>query len=120
MKDKRQAPRIDTNLKFISCSSGLSTDSRITNMSDTGAFIETSLPLPDGTELDLHLQLPDDDEIMSIDARVVWIKSNSCSASAGMGIQFTNILPKHQKKLAAFIEQNYQPSNGREQATVYV
>jgi uncharacterized protein (TIGR02266 family) len=120
MEDKRQAPRIDTNLKFISCSSGLSTDSRITNMSATGAFIETSKPLPDGTELDLHLQLPDEDEIMSIDARVVWIKSNGCSALAGMGIQFTNILPEHQEKLAAFIEQNCQAESSREQATVYV
>lgn len=120
MQEQRQTPRIETDLRFISCSSSISTDSRITNMSNTGAFIETNKPLPDGTELDLHLQLPDDDEIMSIDARVVWIKSNGCAASAGMGIQFTKILPKHHEKLAAFIEQNYQPDSSWGQATIYV
>jgi len=120
MIEKRLAPRIETDLRFISCSSGICTDSRITNMSTSGAFIETSKPLPVDAELDLHLQLPDDAEIMSIDARVVWKKSVCCAASAGMGIHFTNILPNHQEKLAAFIEQNCQANSSRELATVYV
>ena len=102
MYEKRQAPRIETDLRFISCSSGISTDSRITNMSVTGAFIETSEPLPIDAELDLHLQLPGDSEIMSIDACVVWTKSLCCAASAGMGIHFTKILPKHQGKAGCF------------------
>ena len=118
MIEKRQTPRIETDLKFISCSSGISTDSRITDMSTTGAFIETSEPLPIDAELDLHLQLPGDSDIVSIDARVVWEKSVCCAAAAGMGVQFTNILPKHHEKLTVFIEQNYQPGNGREQAPV--
>jgi len=120
MQEKRQTPRIETDLSFISCSSGISTDSRITDMSTTGAFIETSEPLPIDAELDLHLQLPGDSDIMSIDARVVWTKLVCCAASAGMGIQFTNILPKHLEKLAAFIEQNREPNGNQEQATVYV
>jgi Tfp pilus assembly protein PilZ len=119
MYEKRQAPRIETDLRFISCSSGICTDSRITNMSVSGAFIETSKPLPIDVELDLHLQLPGDSEIMSIDACVVWTKSVCCAASAGMGIQFKKILPKHQQKLAAFIEQNRE-ADSLEQAIVYV
>ena len=95
MQQKRQAARIETDLRFISCSTSLSTDSRITNMSATGASIETDRPLPADAELDIHLQLPDDHEIMSIDARVVWIKSVCDTASAGMGVQFMKILPKH-------------------------
>ena len=106
--ERRQARRIQTSLKFISCSSGINTDSRITNMSATGAFIETSKPLPIDAELDLHLQLPGDSEIMSIDACVVWTKALCCAASAGMGIQFKKILPRHQQKLAAFIEKNLE------------
>ncbi len=104
MSEKRQTPRIETELRFISCSSGISTDSRITNLSTTGAFIETSEPLPADAELDLHLQLPGDSDIISIDARAVWAKSVCCAASAGMGVHFTNILPKHQEMLASFIE----------------
>jgi uncharacterized protein (TIGR02266 family) len=119
MYENRQAPRIETDLRFISCSSGICTDSRITNMSVGGAFIETSQPLPIDAELDLHLQLPGDSEIMSIDACVIWTKSICCAASAGMGIQFKKILPKHQQKLAAFIEKNLEAGNPR-QAIVYV
>jgi Tfp pilus assembly protein PilZ len=119
MYEKRQAPRIETDLRFISCSSGICTDSRITNMSVSGAFIETSKPLPIDAELDLHLQLPGDSEIMSIDACVVWTKSVCCADSAGMGIQFKKILPKHQLELAAFIEQNRE-ADSLERAIVYV
>ena len=119
MYENRQAPRIETDLRFISCSSGICTDSRITNMSVSGAFIETSSPLPIDAELDLHLQLPGDSEIMSIDACVVWNKSICCAASAGMGIQFKKILPKHQQKLAAFIEKNLEAGNPG-QAIVYI
>ena len=118
MYEKRQAPRIETDLRFISCTSGICTDSRITNMSVGGAFIETSEPLPIDAALDLHLQLPGDSEIMSIDACVVWTKSICHAASAGMGIQFKKILPKHQQKLAAFIEQSLETGIPG-QATVY-
>jgi c-di-GMP-binding flagellar brake protein YcgR len=120
MSEKRQTLRKETELQFISCSTGISTDSRIINLSTTGAFIETSEPLPTDAEIDLHLQLPGDFDIISIDARAVWTKSVCFAASAGMGVHFTNILPKHQEKLAAFIEQNYQANSSREQATVYV
>ena len=120
MEEKRRTPRIETNLKFISCSSGLSTDARITNLSSSGAFIESSHLLPADAELAIHLQLPDDPEIMGIDALVVWTKSLSSAASAGMGIQFTNITPAHQNKLDAFIEQSLRPDSSLEQATVYV
>jgi Tfp pilus assembly protein PilZ len=120
MGNKRQTPRKETELRFISCTSDISTDSCIINLSNTGAFIETTHPLPADTTLDLHLQLPDDPEIISIDARAVWTKSVCCADSAGMGIQFTNILSRHQEKLDAFIEQNCQADSSREQATVYV
>ena len=120
MQEKRTAPRIETDLRFISCSSGISTGSRITNMSATGACIETDAPLPIDADIDLHLQLPDDSEIMSIDARVVWMKTVRNATAAGMGIEFVKILPKHQKKLAEFIEESLESGNGNGSATVYV
>jgi hypothetical protein len=118
MGEKRQTLRKETDLGFISCSYDISTDSRIINLSTTGAFIETTQPLPADAKLDVHFRLPGDPEIISIDARAVWTKSVCCAASAGMGIQFTNILSKHQGKLAAFIKQNCQPDSSQEQATV--
>jgi len=100
---ERQARRRETNLQFISCSRHINTNARITNLSTAGAFIETSKPLPIDAELDLHFQLPRDPEVISIVVCVVWTTSIDCPAPAGMGIQFKKILPKHQKKLAAFL-----------------
>ena len=120
MLEKRQTPRIETNLELLPGSSGTSTDLRITDMSSTGVFIENNDPLPINAELDLNLQLPDNPEIMSANARVVWIKSPDSNASAGMGMQFTNILPKQQKKLNDFIEHNLQLGHGNMQGIHYV
>jgi Tfp pilus assembly protein PilZ len=92
-------------------------------MSSTGVFIENNDPLPINAELDLNLQLPDNPEIMSANARVVWIKSpdsKDSNASAGMGMQFTNILPEQQKKLNGFIEHNLQLGHGNMQDMHYV
>ena len=112
MPQQRNTPRIKTDLSFISCSSAISANSRITNMSETGTFIKTDRPLPVDTELDLHLQLPGDSEVISIDARVVWSEPACSKSEASMGIQFTNILPKHRKKLSAFIAQNNRADCG--------
>jgi c-di-GMP-binding flagellar brake protein YcgR len=112
MIEKRQTPRIKTDLRLLSISSNLSTDSHITNMSVSGAFIASSWPLLINSELDLHIQLPDDPDIMSADARVVWNHYERKSALDGMGVLFTNIHPKQQQKLAAFIEKNRQADMG--------
>jgi c-di-GMP-binding flagellar brake protein YcgR len=112
MNEKRQAPRIKTDINLLSIYSNLSTDSHISNMSVNGAFIESSWPLPINAELDLHIQLPDDNEILSTDARVVWNHYERTSALDGMGVQFTNINPKQQQKVAAFIEKNCRKDMG--------
>ena len=89
-------------------------------MSSTGVFIESNDPLPINTELDLNLQLPDNPEIISAHARVVWIKSPDSDASAGMGMRFAKILLKQQKKLNDFIEHNLQLGHGDMQGIHYV
>lgn len=106
MQERRQTERIATNLKIIACSPSINPDSRITNMSDTGAFIGTKQPLRVDTAITLHFQLPGDPEILAINARVVWTKSLSSANSTGMGIQYTDLMPEDHKKLTDFIEQN--------------
>jgi len=110
-KDRRQQTRVPTSLEIMSSHGGIFSSSRITNLSIGGAFITTNNPLPIDETFTMQLQLPEVDAIMTFDAQVVWTKSVSDAASAGMGIQFTNILPEHQEKLAAFIEQNTQPNS---------
>lgn len=73
-------------------------------MSNTGAFIATNHPLSVDTALSIHFQLPGDPEILAINARVVWTKALSNANSAGMGIEYIDLLPEDQKKLTNFIE----------------
>ncbi len=108
MEERRQKTRIETAITIMSSHPGVNTNSRISNLSINGAFILTSKPLPVDTTFTIQLQLPGVAAIMTIDVQVVWTKSVSDAAKAGMGIEFTNILPEHQKKLTAFIEQNRQ------------
>ena len=92
-------------------------------MSSTGVFVENNDPLPINADLDLKLQLPNNPEIMSAHARVVWIKfpkSKDSKATTGMGMQFTNIPPEQQKKLNAFIEHNLQLGHGEIQGMHYI
>jgi uncharacterized protein (TIGR02266 family) len=120
MDDLRKTARISTNLKLISRKSGSCIDSYIMNMSSGGAFIQTSRLLPVDSEFALNLQLPGDPEIIPIDGRVVWTKSVSNASPAGMGIQFTNIQPHHEMKLAAFVEQNRNPDSSQEPVKLYL
>jgi len=120
MIDKRQTPRIETDLGLISRPSNLDMDSHITNMSAKGAFIENSESLPVNEELNLHFQLPDDPDVMTADARVVWNNSGRSTAANGVGIEFTNMLPKQQQKLNNFIEHNLQQDNNNMDGIGYV
>lgn len=118
MKEKRQTKRVETALEIMTSHGSIIPGSRISNISITGAFIVTSNPLPVDDTFTIQLQLPGVAAIMTIAVRVVWTKTHSNATHTGMGIEFTNILPEHQKKLAAFIEQNSQQNSGQDQATV--
>jgi len=106
MEDRRQAKRIQTDLRILATNPGLNSHPRITNLSATGAFIATGQPLPNDSSFAFDMQLPDDSEKMTINARVVWTKAVSKATSAGMGVMFTDILDRHQQKLADFVERN--------------
>ena len=118
MEDRRQKKRVETALEIMTSHGGIILGSRISNISITGAFIATSNPLPVDDTFTIQLQLPGVAAIMTIAVRVVWTKTHSNATPAGMGIEFTNILPEHQKKLAAFIEHNSQRNSSQDQATV--
>ena len=113
-EDRRGKTRVATTLEIMSSHGGIVSSSRISNISINGAFILTSNPLPVDSIFTIQLQIPSVAAIMTIDAKVVWTKSVSDAAKAGMGIQFTNILPEHQEKLAAFIEQNSQQDDNQD------
>jgi len=111
MKEKKRKGRTRINLTIIASSPPISPDARITNLSATGAFITSLQTLPADSQVAIDFQLPGHSETMSLNARVIWTEPASFAAPGGMGIEFTNLLPKHQEKLAAFIEQNSRPES---------
>jgi uncharacterized protein (TIGR02266 family) len=105
MEDRRQKGRVQTSLHILAANPPVSPDARIINISFGGAFIATDRPLPEDSSLAIDIQLPGDPERMTVNARVVWTKAVSNATSAGMGIEFTDILARHQTRISEFIEQ---------------
>ena len=67
-----------------------------------GLFIESSSPLPQGSELTLEFSLPDRPaERVSARARVAWVrtKAERYLLFPGMGLQFTEIEPDARRRL---------------------
>jgi type IV pilus assembly protein PilZ len=62
------------------------------NISNGGIFIETTDPLPVGTEVEMRFQPPGMDEVLEIAGTVVWVNpyrdASDENPNPGMGIQF--------------------------------
>jgi len=74
-----------------------------TNISKGGLFIKTSDPLPQGTLINLRLQLPDLKEFLKIESLIAWINKKE-KPPAGMGLQFINMSENDNKLLQAYIK----------------
>lgn len=67
-----------------------------------GVFIESSSPLPQGSELTLEFSLPDrPSERLTAKARVAWVrtKAERYLLFPGMGVQFTEINSEDRKRV---------------------
>ena len=106
MEERRQKERIPADLEILACTPSIHPESRITNISCKGAFISAASPLPVDAELSMHIQIPNDPELIELSARVVWTKTHENSTAAGMGVQFIHIAPQDREKLAALINQH--------------
>jgi len=106
MDERRHENRIQTDLRILAATPDLDPTSRITNLSPTGAFIATDEPYSVDTFLAFDIKLPGDDKKMTVNARVVWTKAVATATSAGMGVEFTEMLESDQKKLANFVERD--------------
>lgn len=104
--DKRESPRIATNIEVRFREKSSFVRSYMLNVNKGGLFLRTDRPLPIDADVVMHVRLPDDEEVMTIQGRVVWINTKSKAFPAGMGIQFTEILSEHRDKIDAFVEEN--------------
>jgi type IV pilus assembly protein PilZ len=103
---ERESPRIATNIEITFRENGSFLRSYMLNVNNGGLFLKTEKPLSIDAEVTMQIQLPDDNENMTVEGQVVWTNTNSKSFPSGMGIQFTKIMPEHQNKIKAFVDAN--------------
>lgn len=77
------------------------------DMGTGGVFIETTKPLPVGSDLELTFTIPDSKETLSTTGRVIWAQppvADRKDISVGMGVQFANFSEHHRRTLDQFIQ----------------
>jgi|SRR6185369_10786338 len=78
------------------------------NLSTGGVFIESSMILPEGTELTVKFNLPDSDIIINVKARVAWVNDplelKKASLPPGMGLQFLTLSMEDMYTIRSFLD----------------
>lgn len=77
----------------------------ITDVSEMGIFVRTSLPHPPGTRLNLHFA-PPGNAAMDVEGEVVWINPHRPGQSdnnPGMGIQFVDLTPQQRDQVMGLV-----------------
>jgi len=119
--ERRDSLRVGTRLNCTFKSIGTLQKAIIVNLSRTGMFINTSSPLPIGTQLDLCILIEETGEEMQVPAKVV---SNNVGPSfdvrrTGMGVCFSRDLPELTRQLddlyEAQIKQAFDDGEGGEE-----
>jgi uncharacterized protein (TIGR02266 family) len=106
IENERESTRIATNIEIMFREKGSFVKSYMLNVNNGGLFLKTDTPLAIDAEVTMHIRLPDDQETMTVEGRVVWTNPRSKVFPAGMGIQFTKLLSEHQEKIRLYVEAN--------------
>jgi hypothetical protein len=98
MDDRRVYPRIKAQvpIELYTEDSTFPVRGATTDLSLTGCYIETRLPFPVGTALELKLQL---EGTLLVLGTVV-----TCDPQVGNGISFNRMLPEDMDELRAYLE----------------
>jgi hypothetical protein len=98
-RERRRAPRykiaLAVDVRQGSCQ--VPTHFRTSDISTSGFYVETILPLAVGTDLAVTLWLGREKKNASAIVR-------TCHASVGMGVQFTDMLPDDEQRLSDFLD----------------
>ena len=100
-KATRQAAEVKVDYRTVG---GFITD-YTDNLSRSGVFVYTSLPLPADQEVRLRITLPGDQIPLALMGVVRWTRTAAEDEdNAGMGIEFTEVADDVQAALDAFME----------------
>jgi hypothetical protein len=85
---ERRCPRVDFEADAVLELEGSRRPGRTQNLSLGGAFVCAALPLPIGSEIVLHIDLPGTPDRSAIPCIVRWVRSG-----VGIGLQFERLRP---------------------------
>jgi len=95
LTEKRQRGRATLLLEVNYEGAGVRAQTRISDISETGLFIEGITPVPAGAVLKLRFTLPNG-RLIEVDGRVA-----HSQPSIGMGIEFINLKPEDARSISA-------------------
>jgi len=114
--EKKATPRYATRIAIFhgSYQNQVLTDYSI-NISTGGVFIESSMILPEDTELTVKFSLPDSDTIIIAKSRVAWTNSpdsiKKASLPPGMGIQFLDLSMEDMHAIRTYLDKGrFEPT----------
>lgn len=82
------------------------------NLGQGGMFIATERPVPPGTQITLHFELPSPGDPLSVPARVAWMSRDETEPGAipGMGVQFLDLKPLEAAVISSFVDRLFAES----------
>ncbi|MEK6303794.1 MAG: PilZ domain-containing protein [Acidobacteriota bacterium] len=93
-EDKRQAGRSEFLLEVKYEGPGVRAETRISDISESGVFVDAMTPLPAGAVLKLTFTLPDGSTV-EVEGRVA-----HCQPRIGMGVEFINLRPEDAQSIS--------------------
>lgn len=96
--ERRNDPRFPIHWRMVFSGALVAGEGTVTNLSMRGCAVESHMPVPSGTELELCALIPDDDCPWTPEKAVVrW------SFLRKFGLEFTRIRPEEQERLRGFV-----------------
>ena len=95
--NNRKTPRRMLIVEVRYIGAGVRGQTRISDVSATGVYVDAMNPLPEGVSLDMDFTLPDGHEIH---AQGIVVR---CEPRIGMAVTFTQIAPQDQQRIAEVV-----------------
>ena len=113
---ERQFTRAAVSFEIEYQSAGAFLVAYSSNLSKGGVFIEMAEPLPKGTVISLRFRVPGGDEVIDVEGRVAWVRSERGGEDqpVGVGIEFSRL----EQRYGEVIDRLVSSFNGIQIATL--
>jgi Tfp pilus assembly protein PilZ len=103
-KDRRGAVRVAKAIDFLYSANSPAIKARLEDISETGAFVDTTHPLTVGSQLEFSLRLPYPEDPSPIEGRgrVVWVQP-----MVGVGLEFQQLTEEDRMRLRFYVASVY-------------